>query len=115
MALMTSNGVRSGTKEWLFQRVANALICVWTILFIIQVISLDEASFANWQALFEPMLWKLFTSLTLLVVCLNSVLAGWQIGTDYIKVPQVNSIFMLIVKLGSFLYAIAGLYILWVL
>lgn len=115
MALISSNGQRSGTKEWLFQRVANALICLWAILFIIQVICLEEASFTSWQALFAPMWWKLFSSLTLLVICLNSVLAGWQIGTDYIKVAQVNRIYMLIVKVGSFVYALAGLYILWAL
>ena len=114
MGVTSASSKRSGTREWLFQRIANAAICLWAIVFISQVICVG-ASYEEWQQLFSPLWFKLYSSVTLLVICLNSVLAGWQIGTDYIKSPAMNGTYMLVVKAGSLIYALLGLYILWML
>lgn len=113
MAITAAEKARSGTREWVFQRVSNLSICLWGLVFVVCVASMDSASFSDWQAVFEPLWFKLLSTLTLLLVSLNSVLAGWQIGTDYVKVPGLNKVYMLVVKVGSAAYACTGLYILW--
>lgn len=115
MGIMSS---RSGTKEWVFQRVANFSICLWGVIFLTLLVCLDTSSvdavtFADWKNLFSPMWFKVYTSITLLLIGINSILAGWQIGTDYIKPVAVNKLYMLVVILGSLAYLVFGLYILW--
>lgn len=114
MDVMSSGKSRSGTREWLFQRLSNVAICLWAVIFIGLVLTLDSATFTSWKGLFSPTWFKVYSSITLIMVCLNSVLAGWQIGTDYIKPTGVNSFYMIAVKLVSLAYVAFGLYILWI-
>ena len=61
---------------------------------------------------------KVYSTLTLLIVMANSLLAGWQIGTDYTqKVPVAGFgvIFHSFYTLVSIAMLVFGLYILWVL
>ncbi|WCN07614.1 succinate dehydrogenase, hydrophobic membrane anchor protein [Marinomonas mediterranea] len=113
MALILKRDCRSGTREWLFQRLSNLLICVWSVVFISLFISAPQLNYESWVQLFSPLWFKLYSSSTLLIVCLNSVLAGWQIGTDYIKANAVNWVYMQFIRLVSLLYAVLGLFILW--
>ena len=104
---------RSGTREWIFQRIANLAIVLYALVFVVSVISLDNMDYASWQGLFGAVWFKLYSSLTLILVCLNSILAGWQIGADYIKAEGVNKTYNLVVKAGSGIYLVAGLAIFW--
>ena len=113
MGVSAKDKLRSGTREWVFQRVANFLICLWAITFITTVLLQAPTDMESWRALFVPMWFKLFSTLVLLFAGLNSMLAGWQIGTDYIKVPVINRPYMWLVKLISIAYVVIGLYILW--
>lgn len=110
---MAINTFRSGTREWVFQRVTNFLICVWALMFVVLLFVSAPLDSESWRALFEPMWFKLFSSIVLLCVGVNGTLAGWQIGTDYIKVPAINRPYMWLVKVMSLAYVAAGLYILW--
>lgn len=114
MGVNSAMSKRSGTREWLFQRLANAAICLWAIIFISQLLCL-ETDYQAWQQLFSPTWFKVYSSITLIVICLNGILAGWQIGTDYIKANALNSAYMLLVKASSLIYGALGLYILWFL
>jgi succinate dehydrogenase hydrophobic anchor subunit len=61
---------------------------------------------------------KVYSTVTLLIVMANSLLAGWQIGTDYTqKVPVAGFgvIFHSFYTLVSISMLVFGLYILWVL
>ncbi|MBJ7536648.1 succinate dehydrogenase, hydrophobic membrane anchor protein [Marinomonas transparens] len=113
MGIMSLGKARSGSREWVFQRVSNLAICIWGVIFIGLVLTIDTATFTDWKALFSPIWFKVYSSITLIMVCLNSVLAGWQIGTDYIKPNVINRLFMTLVILGSMAYTILGLSILW--
>lgn len=110
---MSSGKTRSGVREWIFQRVSNVTICLWAVIFIALILTLDTATFADWKGLFSPMWFKVYSSITLIIVCLNAVLAGWQIGTDYIKPSCINRIYMAVVIVGSLGYTALGLSILW--
>ena len=107
--------VRSGRTEWLFQRVANVSIVLWGAVFIALLLCMQGTEFVDLQAIFAPLWFKLYTSITLLVISVNSVLAGWQIGTDYVKAAAINRIFMAVCIVVSAAYAVAGLYALWLL
>ncbi|BFM48301.1 succinate dehydrogenase, hydrophobic membrane anchor protein [Marinomonas sp. THO17] len=113
MAISAADKARSGTKEWLFQRIANALICIWAIVTVILLIDHQPASLADLSALLAPMWFKVFSSLVLIMAAFNSVLAGWQISTDYVKGILINLLFNLLVRLISLVYLVAGLYMLW--
>lgn len=116
MGVVTLFGkARSGRNEWIFQRVSNLSIVLWGGIFIAQLYLLKEADHANFLTIFTPLWFKLYTSITLLIISLNSVLAGWQIGTDYVKVPSINRIFITLCISVSAIYAVAGLFIVWYL
>jgi succinate dehydrogenase / fumarate reductase membrane anchor subunit len=115
MAMTAAEKARSGTREWVLQRISNLMICVWGLIFILSILFMDNADFASWQAVFEPLWFKLLTSLVLVLAALNSVLAGWQIGTDYVKAPSVNRVYMAGCIAVTVLYFCAGIYIVWFL
>ena len=115
MGVMSLGKARSGTREWIYQRLSNLAICLWGVVFISLVFTLEGTTFTDWKGVFAPIWFKVYSSVTLVMICLNSVLAGWQIGTDYIKPTVINRIYISIVILGSLAYGVFGLNILWTL
>lgn len=113
MAITAAEKARSGTKEWVFQRTSNFMICVWGAVFIAQIFALDGSDFSAWQSIFQPLWFKIFSTIVLSFIAVNSVLAGWQIGTDYVKVASLNKIYILVCFVGSAVYFSTGIYILW--
>lgn len=105
---------RSGKREWIFQRVSNLAICIWGAVFIALLLQMQTTGFVDWQLLFAATWFKIYSSITLVLVCFNSVLAGWQIAADYVKVACANKIYMLVCVIVSTAYLAAGNYILWV-
>lgn len=107
---------RNGVREWIFQRFSNLLIIIFAAVYIGLFWSLETINYESWQAMHNALWFKLFATFTLIVVMLNSVLAGWQIGTDYTqKVPiaAFTPLFHGFYLLGSLLFLAFGLYILW--
>ncbi|WP_394179139.1 succinate dehydrogenase, hydrophobic membrane anchor protein [Marinomonas posidonica] len=113
MAISAADKARSGTKEWLFQRITNALICVWAIITIVLFIDHQPSNLADFSALLAPIWYKALSSVVLVLGAFNSVLAGWQISTDYVKGLAINLIFNLLVRLVTLVYLVAGMYVLW--
>ena len=107
---------RNGVKEWIFQRFSNMLILVFAVVYIGLFFSLETVDYASWQAMHGAMWFKLFATFTLIVVMINSILAGWQIGTDYtqkVPIPAFSPLFHSFYILGSLAFLAFGLYILW--
>lgn len=77
MALM--NGVR----QWVFQRVANAFLVLFGLLLLVTV--LNGVTYESLIGLLAAGWFKVFALVVLVLGCLNSVLAGWQITGDYAK------------------------------
>jgi len=113
MGMTAAEKARSGTKEWIFQRISNLAIVLYALVFVALVAGMDTVDYASWSALYGATWFKLYSSLTLILVCLNSILAGWQIGTDYIKPEGTNKLYSLVVKAGSAAYLVFGLVIFW--
>lgn len=102
----------------MFQRFSNVLILIFAVIYIGLFLSLDTVNYENWQAMHSAMWFKLFSTFTLVVVMINSILAGWQIGTDYTqKVPIAGftPLFHGFYVLASAAFLAFGLYIIWFL
>lgn len=107
---------RNGVREWLFQRFSNLLIILFAIVYIGLLVANAPLSYEKWLALHSALWFKLYSSFTLVIVTLNALLAGWQIGTDYTQKVPVNGfdkIYTLLYVIPTVLYLLAGTYILW--
>jgi len=109
---------RNGVHEWIFQRCNTLLITAYTITYITLILSMQTYDYATWTTIHEAAWFKVYSTITLVFVMINSLLAGWQIGTDYThKVPLASfgtifHSFYIIVTIGILAF---GLYILWLL
>jgi succinate dehydrogenase / fumarate reductase membrane anchor subunit len=105
--------INSGTKQWVFQRLCNALIVAVTVLLVVMLFMSPVDSYQAFSALFSATWFKLLISLCLVLFTLNSILAGWQIAGDYIKAPFVNKLFNTLCVVLSLLVSALGVYLLW--
>lgn len=107
---------RNGVREWMFQRISNVLIFVYAAFYIFTLLNMDEVNFETWTALHSAMWFKVYSTFTLVVVMLNALLAGWQIGTDYTQKVPVAAFGPLFhgFYFGATLFFLGyGLFILW--
>ncbi|MEO0444316.1 MAG: hypothetical protein AAFZ92_11365 [Pseudomonadota bacterium] len=74
----------SGVKQWVFQRVANAVFVSFGACLLYVFLSGDGLSYGSLKATFDSA-WKWYFATVLVLACLNSVLAAWQIDGDYAK------------------------------
>ncbi len=77
--------INNGVRQWIFQRVSNALIISFGICLLCVLLSSDGLTYASLTELFSGQGFKIYAAIVLIFSCLNSVLAGWQIDGDYAK------------------------------
>lgn len=107
---------RNGIREWVFQRVSNVLIFAYALFYIILLISTDDLDYEKWLAIHSAAWFKAYSTLTLVVVMINSLLAGWQIGTDYtqkVPVAAFAPLFHSFYTIVTLVFMGFGLFILW--
>lgn len=107
---------RNGVKEWIFQRFSNLLIIAWIIVYVSMIVTNNPLTYESWVSMHSEMWFKIYTTVTLVFATLNSLLAGWQIGTDYTqKVPMAgfDKIYSVLYVVPTILYFVAGIYIFW--
>lgn len=111
---MLSN--RKGTREWVFQRVSNLLIICYAAVYAGLILAQGPMSYETWVAMHGAMWFKLYSTLTLVFIALNSVLAGWQIGTDYtqkVPLPGFGKLFHSFYFVVTLAYLGFAFFILW--
>lgn len=104
MALM------NGVNQWKFQRLVNLLCVIAAIVLVCTLCGDNISSHGDLKALLAQGWVKVFFGVTLVLACLNSILAGWQIAGDYahkIKVP--SALITALVAIVSAGYAVWGL------
>jgi len=107
MGLSTGNGV----SQWAFQRFANVLLIVFAA--VLAVIVLCNPSYDGLVELLSKGWFKIYLLVTLIVGCLNSVLAGWQIAGDYAaKAHMPQWLLVGLVAVVTLVYLIVGLQLL---
>lgn len=80
MGIMTN-----GTKQWIFQRFANASFILFGVCLLCVTMGNNGLSYASLTDLFASGGFKLYLAATLVLAALNSMLAAWQIDGDYAK------------------------------
>jgi succinate dehydrogenase / fumarate reductase membrane anchor subunit len=109
---------KNGFHEWIYQRISTILIILYTITYISLVVSMQTYDYATWTSMHDVTWFKVYSTITLVIVMANSLLAGWQIGTDYTqKVPLAGFgvMFHSFYSLVTVALLVFGLYILWLL
>ncbi|KZN30693.1 succinate dehydrogenase, hydrophobic membrane anchor protein [Pseudoalteromonas luteoviolacea] len=111
MAVM--NIARSGTKQWVLQRISNTVIVAYSLL-VVTLLFLEPVT--NHQALasfFSPIWFKVLTSISVCIFTLNGVIAGWQIAGDYVKGDAINKAFNFLCILLSLSMIVAMVKLIW--
>ena len=104
---------RSGSKQWVLQRVSNLAIVIYSALLMFLLASSNIGEFASFSAIFDPMWFKVVTSVCMVAFAFNGVIAGWQIAGDYVKVPLINKLFntvCIIASLGALVFSLLFLW-----
>ena len=95
------NIFKSGSKQWVFQRIGNACIVAYSALLVCLLLSVDLSSFTAVSNLFYSSWFKVTTSICIILFAFNSVLAGWQIAGDCVKQKSLNKLFNMICMTAS--------------
>ena len=109
---------KSGFHGWIFQRISTILITVFSITYLSLVLSVQTYDYATWTSMHNATWFKVYSTITLVIVMANSILAGWQIGTDYTqKVPLAGFgvMFHSFYTIVTIALLVLGLYILWLI
>ncbi len=77
--------INSGVRQWIFQRISNALIVTFGVALVCVLLSDNGLSYASLTGLLASQAWKIYFTVVLVMACVNSVLAAWQIDGDYAK------------------------------
>ena len=107
------NIFKSGSKQWMFQRLSNACIVAYSLLLVCLLFTVDLSSFTSVSNLFQSTWFKVITSLCVVFFAFNSVLAGWQIAGDYVKQKPLNKLFNMICMIASAVSVVIILATLW--
>ncbi|WP_052380099.1 MULTISPECIES: succinate dehydrogenase, hydrophobic membrane anchor protein [unclassified Pseudoalteromonas] len=109
---------RNGTREWIFQRFSTIIITLYTLVYLGLFLSIQTYDYTAWTAIHSPVWFKVYSTITLIILMANSLLAGWQIGTDYtqkVPLPGFSTVFhsfYTLITIGMFIFS---LYIIWLL
>lgn len=78
-------GAHYGLRDWIGQRVTAAVMALYTLLFIVQLVLLPEVSLEHWRALFAGGFMKFATFLFWLALFFHAWIGVRDIFMDYIK------------------------------
>lgn len=107
---------KNGFHGWIFQRISTILITLYTLTYIVLVTSMQTYDYITWTAMHDVTWFKVYSTITLVIVMANSLLAGWQIGTDYtqkVPLPGFGIMFHSFYTVVTIGLLVLGLYILW--
>ena len=102
--------MKSGVKQWVFQRISNALIVTFGIALAFILCSGKGLTYESLTELVTASGFTYYFAVVLVLACLNSVLAGWQIDGDYAKkfgIPK--NLLTILTVLVSLVYLVYGL------
>ena len=110
--MAVGNIFKSGTSQWIFQRVSNLVIVAYSVLLVALLACMPEVNVTELKALIGTSWFKIVSSVCIVVFALNSILAGWQIAGDYIK-GAGGTLFNLVCTVVSLAMAVFGLLLFW--
>ena len=87
---VTSFG-RSGTSDWLVQRVSAAILLIYTVFILCYFVTYPDLQYVEWRVLHTGLMMRLFNSLALLSVAAHSWIGLWSVTTDYLTRRAIGS------------------------
>ena len=73
----------NGSLIWYFQRISSLLVLTYTIWLFFSFITFD-GTFIGWDLFTSSIIFKLFTSITIISIEVHAFIGLWTIGTDYL-------------------------------
>lgn len=100
--------VMNGVSQWMFQRTTNAVLVVFGLLLLVTFF--NGLTYESLTSLLGATWFKIFAVITLVLGCINSMLAGWQIVGDYAKKFHLpGSLLMVIIGVVTAVFFVTGL------
>ena len=116
---VTSLG-RSGTSDWLIQRVSGIVIAAYLFFIVGWLMCHKGLDFTTWQSLHHMTCMKIFNTMALLSVVAHAWIGAWVVLTDYITVRLLGAkanVIRLLLEVGVIgllvIYTLWGLAIVW--
>lgn len=116
---ITSFG-RSGTFDWLYQRVSAVVLAAYTFFIVGFIFLSDDFSYQTWSALFEQRWMRVFTLVALLAAVVHAWIGLWSVVTDYItnrmmgpKATAIRVVVEVLLAAVAVFYTVWGIEILW--
>ena len=78
-------GARYGLRDWLSQRVTAALMAIFTIALLSQVLMPGEIGYARWAGIFSAQWMKALTFVVILALLWHAWVGMRDIWMDYVK------------------------------
>ncbi|MCO1334386.1 succinate dehydrogenase, hydrophobic membrane anchor protein [Microbulbifer sp. OS29] len=116
---VTSFG-RSGTFDWLYQRVTAVVLLAYTLFIVGFIFFSKDFGYQAWSELFAQRWMRVFSLVTLLSTIIHAWIGLWSVVTDYItnrmmggKATVLRLFIEVVLAAVAVLYAVWGIEILW--
>lgn len=116
---ITSFG-RSGTYDWLIQRVSAVVLAAYTLFIVGFIFFSRDFGYESWQALFGQLWMRVFSLIALISTVVHAWIGLWSVLTDYItnrmmgpKATALRIIIEVVLAVVAVYYTVWGIQILW--
>ncbi len=79
------SGAHYGLRDWLAQRVTAALMALFTLVLLVQVLMPGEMGYDRWAAIFSAQWMKVLTFTLILALAYHAWVGVRDIWMDYVK------------------------------
>jgi succinate dehydrogenase / fumarate reductase membrane anchor subunit len=83
-------GAHYGLRDWLSQRVTAALMALFTLVLIVQVLLPGEMGYDKWAGIFSTQWMKVLTFVTIVALAWHAWVGVRDIWMDYVKPVAVR-------------------------
>lgn len=78
-------GAHYGLRDWLAQRVTGALMALFTIILIVQVLLPGSMGYDKWAGIFNPQWMRVLTFVTIVSLLYHAWVGMRDVVMDYVK------------------------------
>ena len=83
-------GAHYGSRDWLIQRVTAALIALFTLVVLVQLLLPGEIGYVKWAGIFAPQWMKFLSFVVIVALALHAWVGVRDIWMDYVKPAGVR-------------------------
>ena len=113
MVTSVTNLGRSGTYDWMVQRVTAVVLALYTAFLVGLILFTPDLTYAAWSGLFAKTWVRIFSLLALVSLGGHAWVGLWTISTDYLKNGLHRFVFQSVCGLIMFIYLVWGVQTLW--